>query len=76
MPDPEGTPIQCSAEAAALRRRLGGSSGGVGAVVQGSQAARDAGQSWLRKHKVWVAVGIIIIWALLGRVLGAGGSSA
>ena len=76
LTDPEGTPIQCSAEAAALRRRLGGSSGGVGAVVQGSQAARDASQSWLRRNKVWLAAGIIIIWALLGRVLGDGGSSA
>lgn len=71
LPDVTGTTLQCSPEAAALRRRLGGSAG-VGAVVQEGKAARDAGQSWLRRNKFWVAAGVIFTWLLLARVFGEG----
>jgi ubiquitin-conjugating enzyme E2 J2 len=72
LPDPEGGALQCSPEAAALRRRLGGSSTGVGAVVQGGQAARDAGHSWVRRHKMWIAVGVVFAYVLFARIFGDG----
>lgn len=71
LPDATGAALQCSPEAAALRRRLGGSAG-VGAVVQEGMAARDAGQSWLRRNKFWVAAGVVFTWVLLARVFGEG----
>jgi ubiquitin-conjugating enzyme E2 J2 len=72
LPDPEGYALQCSPEAAALRRRLGGSSTGVGAVVQGGQAARDAGHSWVRRHKMWIAVSVVFAYVLFARIFGDG----
>ena len=71
LPDTSGTTLQCSPEAAALRRRLGGSTG-VGAVVHEGRAARQAGQSWLRRNKFWVAAGVIFTWVFLARVFGEG----
>lgn len=72
LPDSEGASQQCSPEAAALRRRLGGSATGVGAVVQGGQAARDAGHGWLRRNKAWVAVGVVLTYVLIARIFGEG----
>ena len=60
----------CSPETAALRRRLGGSAAGLGAVVGGGQAARDAGQSWIRRNKFMVGGLIVIGYVLLARLLG------
>ncbi len=71
LPDATDTILQCSPEAAALRRRLGGSTG-VGAVVQEGRAAREAGQSWLRRNKFWVAAGVVFTWVFLARVFAEG----
>ena len=76
LPDPEGVVVQCSPEAAALRRRLGGTTSGVGAVMQGSQAARHAGQSWLRRNKIWVALGVVFAYVLVARIFGEGVSGS
>jgi len=69
LPDPEGAPIQCSPEAASLRRRLG-SNASVGAVVQGGQAARDAGQGWISRNKYWVMAGAFAVYMVLARIFG------
>ncbi|KAI1618622.1 ubiquitin-conjugating enzyme E2 J2 [Exophiala viscosa] len=71
LPDPEGETINCSPETKALRRILGGSTG-VGAVVQGGQAARDAGQGWIWRNKVWLLGSCLIVYVMLSRVLTAG----
>jgi ubiquitin-conjugating enzyme E2 J2 len=71
LPDTTGASLQCSLEAAALRRRLG-SSTGVGAVVHEGRAAREAGQSWLRRNKFWVAAGVIFAWVFVARIFGEG----
>jgi len=72
LPDPNGEPVDCSPEATALRRTLGASTTGVGAVVQGGQAARQAGQGWLSRNKAWVAVGVIFAYVILLRFFGDG----
>jgi hypothetical protein len=71
LPDAIGNTLHCSPEAAALRRQLGGSAG-VGNVVHEGRAARDAGQSWLRRNKLWAAAGLVFTWVLLARVFGEG----
>ena len=67
LPDEEGQEIQCSPETKALRRILGGSTG-VGAVVQGGQAARDAGQGWIWQNKLWIVAGCIVMYVMLARI--------
>ena len=60
----------CSPETAALRRRLGGSQPALGAVVEGGQAARDVGQSWIRRYK-WVLGGLLLFgYIVAARLLG------
>ena len=76
MPDPNAAEKNaCSPEAAALRRRPGGSAAGLGAVVDRGQAARDAGQGWVRRHKLVVGAMVVIGYVLLARLLGDGDSS-
>ena len=71
VPDPDAPASSaCSPETAALRRRLGGSAAGLGAVVEGGQAARDAGQSWIRRNKFIVGGLLVIGYVLLARLLG------
>ncbi|KIW81040.1 hypothetical protein Z517_04063 [Fonsecaea pedrosoi CBS 271.37] len=69
LPDEEGEEINCSPETRALRRILGGSTG-VGVVVQGGQAARDAGQSWVWRNKMWIIAGGIVVYFMLARIFG------
>ncbi len=70
IPDPDAsTSSPCSHEAAALRRGPGGS-GVVGAVVGGGQAAREAGRSWLGRHKFMVGVMVVVGYVLLARLMG------
>ncbi len=71
LPDEDGQEINCSPETKALRRILGGSTG-VGAVVQGGQAARNAGQGWIWRHKLWVFAGCIVMYVMLARIFGEG----
>ncbi|MCJ1438842.1 Ubiquitin-conjugating enzyme E2 6 [Xylographa pallens] len=71
VPDPNAPASSiCSPETLALRRRLGGSAAGLGAVVEGGQAARDAGQSWIRRNKLMVGGLVVIGYVLLARLLG------
>ncbi|EER44782.1 ubiquitin-conjugating enzyme E2 [Histoplasma capsulatum H143] len=62
----------CSPEASALRRRHAGSAAGLGAVMEGGQAARDVGQSWIRRHKMWVGLVVVLGYALLIRLFDDG----
>ena len=71
VPDPNtSSASNCSPETAALRRRISGSATGLGTVVGGGQAARDAGQSWIRRNKFMVGGLIVIGYVLLARLLG------
>jgi ubiquitin-conjugating enzyme E2 J2 len=69
-----GSP-NCSPQAAALGRRPSGSGATIGAVVGGGQAARNAGQSWLRRNKLLVAGAVIFTYVLIARILGEGGTT-
>ena len=60
----------CSPEAAALRRRPGGSAAGFGAVVGGGQAAKNAGHNWFRRNKLLLIGTVIFGYVLLARLLG------
>ena len=76
IPDPDdasSSSSACSPEAAALRRGPGGS-GVVGAVVGGGQAAREAGRSWVGRHKFMVGVMVVVGYVLLARLMGEGGT--
>ncbi len=76
VPDPDAPhPNGCSPETAALRRRPTGSAAGLGAVVEGGQAARDVGQSWIRRHKLVVGAVALFSYVILARLLGEGGTS-
>jgi len=70
IPEP-GAPI-CSPQTAALGRRPSGTAAALGVVVEGGQAARDAGQGWLRSHKLIVAGVVIFTYVLFARLLGDG----
>lgn len=70
LPDAEGENINCSPETKALRRILGGSATGVGAVVQGGQAARNAGQGWVWRNKLWLIGGCLVVYFAIARILG------
>ena len=72
IPDPDA-PITsaCSSEVAALRRGPSGS-GVVGAVVGGGNAAKQAGQGWVRRHKFMVGALVVIGYVLLARLMGDG----
>jgi ubiquitin-conjugating enzyme E2 J2 len=66
----------CSPQAAALGRRPSGSAATIGAVVEGGHAARNAGQSWLRRNKLLVAGAVIFTYVLIARILGEGGTTS
>jgi ubiquitin-conjugating enzyme E2 J2 len=57
----------CAPDADALRRGLGG---GASAVMGGGQAAREAGQGWVRRNKYLVVGMTVVGYVLLARVLG------
>ncbi|KAF2761098.1 UBC-like protein [Pseudovirgaria hyperparasitica] len=68
----------CSPEAAALRRRLGASGTGLGAVVEGGHVAREAGQGWLGRNKWPIIIAAIFAYVIASRILaeGQGGAPA
>lgn len=59
----------CSPEIDGLRRRAGGSNAGLAQVVEGGQAARDAGQGWLSRNKLYLVVGALFAYAVMARML-------
>lgn len=71
LPDAEGTTVKCSPETAELRRRLGGSEG-VRAVLQGGQAAKEAGQGWMGRRWMWIGAGVVMLYVMLARIFGEG----
>ncbi|KAI4202032.1 MAG: hypothetical protein LQ350_002820 [Teloschistes chrysophthalmus] len=63
----------CSKEVAALARGPNGSGGGLGAVMGGGQALQDAGNGWLRRHRVLVFGMVVVGIMVLNRIFGEGG---
>lgn len=66
-----GQGMACSKEVAALARGPNGS--GFGSVVGGGQALQDAGNGWVRRHKVLVFGMVVVGIVLLNRIFGEGG---
>ncbi|CAK3821565.1 ubiquitin-conjugating enzyme E2 6-like [Lecanosticta acicola] len=68
----DATPLQqgsCSPEIDGLRRRAGGSNAGLGAVVEGGQAARQAGQGWLGRNKYYLLAAALFLYVIAARLL-------
>ena len=59
----------CSPEASALRRRVGGSAAGLGAVVDGGIGVGAAGQGWIRRHAWWIVLGSLFAYVLVMRLM-------
>ncbi|KAF2145194.1 uncharacterized protein K452DRAFT_295728 [Aplosporella prunicola CBS 121167] len=59
----------CAPEAAALRRRPVGS-GGLNAVVEGGQVARDAGQGWVSRNKYLIGAVLLFGYVIVTRLIG------
>ncbi|KAI9933398.1 hypothetical protein AWENTII_002552 [Aspergillus wentii] len=69
IPDPNAAATKCSPETSALRRRPNGSAPGIGVVMEGGHVAREAGQSWALRNKIWIGIAIAFGYALLMRVV-------
>ncbi|KAL2832385.1 cytochrome c/c1 heme lyase-domain-containing protein [Aspergillus cavernicola] len=67
-PDPNTASGKCSPETSALRRRPNGSAPGIGAVMEGGHAAREVGQTWLQRNKIWVGLAVLFGYALISRL--------
>lgn len=63
-----GEEKSCSPELDGLRRR-NGASAGLAHVVEGGQAARDAGRGWLARNKYYLIGGLMFTYVLVARVL-------
>ncbi|KAI5307379.1 Yip1 member 7 [Ascosphaera pollenicola] len=61
-------PSSCSPEGSALRKRLSTSTSGLNAVVDRGQAARDAGESWFKRNRLWIGLAVIFGYAILVRI--------
>lgn len=69
IPDPNAlTSNNCSPETSAFRRRPAGSGPRLGAVMEGGHVAREAGQGWVRRHKIWVGLAVVFGYALISRL--------
>lgn len=68
LPDPDA-PAKCSPETSALRRRPNGSAPGIGSVVDGGHVAREAGQGWAGRNRIWICVAVFFGYALISRLL-------
>lgn len=72
IPDEAGkATTECAAEVAALVRGPRGS-GGLGAVRDGGQAAREAGTGWISRHKWKVIAAVVFTYVVLSRMVGEG----
>jgi ubiquitin-conjugating enzyme E2 J2 len=67
----------CAPEASALRRRAAGNTGsGLGAVVEGGQAARQAGQGFLGRHWGKLVIAAVMLYVVAARVVGGSEGSS
>lgn len=55
-----------------MARRASGSEAraAIGAVVEGGQVAREAGQGWVRRNKLLIAGVLVLGYVLIARMLG------
>lgn len=70
LPESESASSACSPEAATFRRRPVGSNTGLGAVVEGGQAAREVGQSWIERNKFLIVGALLFSYVLFARAFG------
>ncbi|KAK5690968.1 Ubiquitin-conjugating enzyme E2 6 [Elasticomyces elasticus] len=59
----------CSPETDALRKRANVSNAGLGAVVEGGQAAREAGRGWFGRHWGKMAIAAVFAYVIAARLL-------
>lgn len=65
----------CSPGVGAALRRRSSSKTAVGAVVEGGQAVRERGESWLGRNKWYVLGAVIFGYVLIARILGEGAAA-
>ncbi|KAL4976531.1 cytochrome c/c1 heme lyase-domain-containing protein [Aspergillus desertorum] len=65
---PNASSSKCSPDTIALRKRPNGSAPGIGTVMGGGNAAREVGQTWLQRNKIWVGLGLLFGYALIARL--------
>jgi ubiquitin-conjugating enzyme E2 J2 len=63
-------PPSCAPEATALRRRIGASTGGLGAVVDGGREVGAAGQGFVRRNAWYIVFGGLFCYVLIMRLVG------
>lgn len=56
----------CTPGADALRTNLNSRQG---VVVEGAQNARDAGQNWLQRNKLYIVGGILVVYVVVSRMI-------
>jgi len=59
----------CTPETSALRRNARSGNAGFTSVVESSQAAKQAGQSWLTRNKYYLIGGVLFFYVAVARVL-------
>ena len=62
-------PRSCSPEATALRRRVG-TTGGLGAVVEGGREVGAVGQGFVRRNAWYIVLGGLFCYVLVMRLVG------
>lgn len=59
----------CSSDASTLPKRANGGGTSLGTVIGGGQAAREAGQSWLRRNWGKILIVGIFVYVVVARVM-------
>lgn len=70
LPAQAPTPSHCGPTIAGIRKTNASGQTAVGTVVQGGQVAREAGQSWLSKHRFKILFGMFVSYIFFTRILG------
>jgi ubiquitin-conjugating enzyme E2 J2 len=65
----------CTPGADALRILPANLNSKQGVVVEGAQVARHAGQGWIGRNKVWIAVAVIFSYVVVARLMGESAAS-
>jgi len=73
VPHPDSA--SCAPGADALRKRPDGSTAAIGSVLGGGPDGRNAGQSWIGHNKWSIAIGVILLYAIVARLLSEGSNN-
>lgn len=70
VPHPDSA--SCAPGADALQKRTDGSTTAIGSVIGGGPDDRNAGQSWVGRNKWSLAIGAVLLYAIVARLLSEG----